>query len=677
MTTHPSVPKVLSELQTRYPNATLLALGQTVFWDEPMKATLNRLAQACGYRFPFLLCVHCTDYFAKISRPMRTDRQIVALPHNDGTTRDLWSAAGELSCLFGSEVIPTRQRYVNAGVAFDKVAKWHPDGEQVFTDRMTEAWGWRGLVHTEYQSVIVHEICLQHVLEPLRELLQWGFEQSLHLLPAHLRQQARSTVVDQIFAWIDEFAERHPNQCLSALYQWLFPRFFQMLGAPIDNVRTDCSANLLKFTPDTALLPRFQLVDIFLNPQTRSVAEQAYNEAVADSEIYTLDRFGEGAIPFDLVIPKRGRGTLRVTDRWLIVETEPAVAIPLEQPVRSVLQLAQVLMQHFANPVTLVGKAVTLVSMLAREFLFVMNEEGSPYVWRTRKMNHYLRAHGIQWDIHPILRLVYPTWDTIGGEHCEAIALPEHLAEVFGKREICTTEFAARWRNVVETQKKLLETIRQLSSPRELLEFLAQREGESWDTLREEYDRHLAALREMRQQAETIHRHIHSLYAQIEQWKREYQRIEIAKGENYRETIKPLKERLWELAQRGVHAGREVERIWDEIRQYEEARKSFDRELQQRREWIAAARAEVARLKPQRQMLERGEQNQRTRQRVKEIEWQAELRKMELVRRAILVADGLVHTNHRPTFWWIPLVDPSGGWFDRITQGTEIYLEEI
>jgi hypothetical protein len=677
MNMHPSVTKVLSELQERYPNTTLLALGQTVFWDEPMKAVLNRLAQEAGVRFPFLLCVHCTDYFAKLHRPVQTDRKIIALPHNDGTTRDLWSAAGELSCLFGSEVVPTRQRYVNAGVAFDKVAKWHPEGEQVFTDRMTEAWGWRGLVHTEHRSVIVHEVCLNHVKEPLLELLQWGFEESLKMLSPEHREKARLAVADRILGWIDEFARQYPDQCLSALYQWLFPRFFTMLGAPVDNVTTNCSANLLKLSPETSSLPRFQLVNLFLNPQTRPVAEEAYNCAVADSEIYTLDRFGEGAIPFDLIVPQRGRGTLRVTDRWLVVETEDPITIPLERPVHSVADLAQVLQQHFVSGVTLVGKAVTLVSMLAREFLFVMNEGGSPYIWRTRKMNQYLRENGIEWILHPILRLVYPTWDTMGGEKCEMLTLPDHLANAFGKRQICTNEFSSRWREVVAEQKGLLETIRQLTSPREVLEFLAERDGEQWRALREEFDRHISLLRDLRRQAEEIHQRIHALYGQIVQWKQEYQRIERAKGENYRQTIKPLKERLWELAQQGITDSPEVERIHAEIRQHEEARKSFDRELQQRREWIAEARAEVARLKPQRQQLERGEQNQRARQRATEIERQAELRKMELVRQAILVSEGLVHTDHRPTFWWIPLVDPSGKWLERIVRGTKMYLEEI
>jgi len=677
MNMHPSVTKVLSELQERYPNTTLLALGQTVFWDEPMKAVLNRLAQEAGVRFPFLLCVHCTDYFAKLHRPVQTDRKIIALPHNDGTTRDLWSAAGELSCLFGSEVVPTRQRYVNAGVAFDKVAKWHPDGEQTFTDRMTEAWGWRGLVHTGYRSVIVHEVCLNHVKEPLLELLQWGFEESLKMLSPEHREKARVAVADRILGWMDEFARQYPDQCLSALYQWLFPRFFPMLGAPVDNVTTNCSANLLKLSPETSRLPRFQLVNLFLNPQTRPVAEEAYNCAVADSEIYTLDRFGEGAIPFDLIVPQRGRGTLRVTDRWLVVETEDPITIPLERPVYSVADLAQVLQQHFVSGVTLVGKAVTLVSMLAREFLFVMNEGGSPYIWRTRKMNQYLRENGIEWNLHPILRLVYPTWDTMGDEQCETLTLPEHLANAFGKQRICTNEFSSRWREVVAEQKGLLETIRQLTSPREVLEFLAEREGEQWHALREEYDRHISLLRDLRRQAEEIHQCIHALYRQIEQWKQEYQRIEMAKGENYRQTIKPLKERLWELAQQGITDSPEVERIHAEIRQHEEARKRFDRELQQRREWIAQARQEVARLKPQRRLLERGEQNQRARQRMAEIERQAELRKMELVRQAILVSEGLVHTDHRPTFWWIPLVDPSGKWLERIVRGTKMYLEEI
>ncbi|MER3474046.1 MAG: hypothetical protein C4335_08430 [Armatimonadota bacterium] len=677
MTMHPSVASVLSQLQEKYPNATLLALGQTVFWDEPMKAVLNRLMAERGQRFPFLLCVHCTDYFAKLSYPIQTDRKIVALPHNDGTTRNLWSAAGELSCLFGNETIPTRQRYVNAGVAFDKVAKWHPDGEQNFTDRMTEAWGWRGLVHTELHSVIVHEVCLHHVLEPLMELLEWGFQQSLNLLPPHRRAEARSVVADRVLGWVTDFAKQYPDQCLSALYQWLFPRFFAMLGAPTDNLSTNCSANLLKLSPETASLPRFQLANIFLNPQTRPIAETAYNQAVEGSEVYTLDRFGEGAIPFDLVVAKRGRGTLRLTDRWLIVETPEPITIPLQRPVHSVVELAQVAQQHFGTGVTLVGKAVVLVSMLAREFLFVMNEGGSPYVWRTRKMNQYLREHGIAWDIHPILRLVYPTWDTMDGEDGLTITLPDHLANAFGKSEISTAEFSRRWREVVAEQKSLLETIRRLTSPRDVLEFLAQRESEQWHALRQEYDRDIAILRELRQHAQAIHQRIHALYAQIEGWKQEYQRIEREKGENYRQTIKPLKERLWELAQQGVTSGEEVTHLHEQIRRHEAERVRFDRELQQQREWIAQARAEVARLKPQRQMLERGEENRRARQRVREIELLAELRKMELVRQAILVSEGLVHTDHRPTFWWIPLVDPSGGWFDRITQRTELYLEEI
>lgn len=677
MTMHPSVATVLSQLQEKYPNATLLALGQTVFWDEPMKAVLNRLMVEREQRFPFLLCAHCTDYFAKLSSPIQTNRQIVALPHNDGTTRDLWSAAGELSCLFGSETVPTRHRYVNAGVAFDKVAKWHPDGEQRFTDRMTEAWGWRGLVHTELQSVIVHEVCLQHVLEPLMELLEWGFQESLKFLPPHRRAEARSVVADRILGWVTDFAKQYPDHCLSALYQWLFPRFFAMMGTPTDNLSTNCSANLLKFSPETACLPRFQLVDIFLNPQTRSIAETAYNQAVEDSEIYTLDRFGEGAIPFDLVIANRGRGTLRITERWLVVETPEPITIPLQDPVHSVAQLAQVTQQHFGTGVSLVGKAVTLVSMLAREFLFVMNEGGSPYVWRTRKMNQYLREHGIGWDIYPILRLIYPTWDTMDGGDGLTLALPDHLASAFGKSEISTAEFSRRWREVVKEQKNLLETIRHLTSPREVLEFLSQREGDQWHALRQEYDRDIAILRDLRRQAEAIHQRIHALYAQVEGWKEEYQRIEREKGENYRRTIKPLKERLWELAQQGVTSGEEVIRLHEQIRQHEAARVRFDKELQQRREWIAQARAEVARLKPQRQMLERGEENRRARQRVLEIERLVELRKMELVRQAILVAEGLVHTNHRPTFWWIPLVDPSGGWLDRITRQTELYLEEI
>ena len=94
-----SLETVLGELDRLAPGAPLLALGQTVLWDEPMKGGVALLLK--GKR-KFIAGVHDTDYFAKLPSGERKKGQFKAVPHNDTTTRALWSAAGEFSALFGS-----------------------------------------------------------------------------------------------------------------------------------------------------------------------------------------------------------------------------------------------------------------------------------------------------------------------------------------------------------------------------------------------------------------------------------------------------------------------------------------------------------------------------------------------------------------------------------------------
>ena len=80
-------PSVLSALQTireRYPDVPFLALGQTVFWDEPTKAVWRRLLDAHLPGATLIAGVHDTDYFAKTSAHVGDDKPYVALPHDDG-----------------------------------------------------------------------------------------------------------------------------------------------------------------------------------------------------------------------------------------------------------------------------------------------------------------------------------------------------------------------------------------------------------------------------------------------------------------------------------------------------------------------------------------------------------------------------------------------------------------
>ncbi len=126
--------------------------------------------------------------------------------------------------------------------------------------------------------------------------------------------------------WVEEYAASEPDATLSDLYRWLTPRLWACVrGTGSCNLQTSHSLKIFRFNRETAEFPRFQFVDLFLNLSTRKIACNAYNAAVQGSGIYTLDQFGEGALPFDVVIPKRGRGTLRVHQNSLVIETEPPI----------------------------------------------------------------------------------------------------------------------------------------------------------------------------------------------------------------------------------------------------------------------------------------------------------------------------------------------------------------
>src|SRR5688500_5434441 len=95
---HPSA-SVIRELHERYPNTPFLTLGQTVLWDEPVKAAFCRMLESYAPNAVMMAAVHDTDYFAKLSRvegEAAGREKFVLLPHNDGDTRGLWSAAGEI-----------------------------------------------------------------------------------------------------------------------------------------------------------------------------------------------------------------------------------------------------------------------------------------------------------------------------------------------------------------------------------------------------------------------------------------------------------------------------------------------------------------------------------------------------------------------------------------------------
>ncbi|HLK58044.1 MAG TPA: hypothetical protein VKU00_15860 [Chthonomonadaceae bacterium] len=644
---------VLAQLRSDYPKSPFLALGQTVFWDEPVKAVLRRLLDQHHLGGEMVIGVHDTDYFAKTRVRRAGSGRFVLLPHNDGTTRDLWSAAGEISALFGNESFPTRHDFVRYGAAFERIAAVSPEGRQAFLDAITEAWGWRGLVYTGSRDLIVHRLPLREVGDGILEMLTWAFENTLpQIAPGCCQGEAR-LIAEQILEWCQEFRAAHPEQHLTHLFQYVLPKLYTLLlGHEPEHTRVDGTAHLLLLNPQSAGLPRFRFVDLFLQPATRQIAMNAYNQAVAGSTIYTLDKFGAGALPFDIVHPERGRGTLRVTDRVLFVETRQPVAIGLKQPITSIQDLAEILTRKLGDHVTLVGKAVTLVSMLAQEFIFVFNEEGSLYVKRTRQMNDTLRQHGIALDMRPILRVRYHTWDslTVGKS---TLRLVPHLEAAFGRQTITTPEFASSWKQVVEEQRHLCTRLAALRKPLDLLGFLQERDPVSpWEERIAEYRDAKQTLLELRQQGAALQAEVSRCYEMLRELRRASLEVQTQQGEHFRNT------RAWTpeaTAQR---------------RRYVVLK---EQTAQAKRTLLAR----INRLKSQRLQLERGSEALEARATLRRIEDQAELARLTMLRNALLTTEGLTHTNHRPSAWWLPMLDTTGDWFRRVVETTELYTEPL
>ncbi len=645
--------ELLAELRNRYPDAPFLALGQTVFWDEPIKAVLRQLLDENGLGGSMVVGVHDTDYFAKAHVRHSGTGRFVLMAHNDGTTKDLWSAAGEISTLFGSETFPGRQDFARHGVAFERVARRAPEGRQAFLDAMTEAWGWRGLVYTGSRDLIVHRLPLREVGDGIMEMLLWGFENSvLQVVPGCCQDEAR-LVANTMLGWCREFRDARPDSNLSQLFQHVLPRFYSLLlGHEPTDLAVDGSAHLLLFNPSTASLPRFRFVDLFLDPRTSALAADAYNQAVAGSEIYTLDKFGAGALPFDLIIPGRGRGTVRTTPRVLFVETRQPIAIGLKKPIESVEELAEIVSAKLGDKATLVGKAVSLVSMLAQEFVFVFNEEGSLYVRRTRKMNDLLARSGVALDMRPILRMRYHTWDAFRAASV-TLRLPEHLAASFGRPTITAPEFAASWRQVVAEQRELCERIKTLKKPLELLAFLHDRDPlASWEECRAEYAQAKETLCRLHAQAMRIDSEIKRNYTLLRDSRAETAAVQEAKGRHFRATSE-----------------------WTSVETT--SRADYDRQLLTLEALKRSVCDTIRPLRDRRHAIERGPEATEARATLARIEDDAERARLHLVRNALLTIEGLLHTNHRPSAWWLPLLDHSGDWFRQIVATAELYTEPL
>jgi hypothetical protein len=669
-----SFEQVVHKLRSEYPGVKLLALGQTSFWDEPMKAILCKLLNECYPEGITIIGIHDLDYFSKVPPTAYVSDTWAILPHNDFSTRDLWVATGELSRLFGSEIIPTRDQLTMYGVQLDRIAKDFPDGREALLDMATEAWGWRGLVHTDSGIELARDIRLADALPHFLKLLRWGFEGSLDSLGEPSKGRI---VAENLIAKVQAYADNHPEATIADLLLEFLKEFYVLLlRYEPTNLRFTTASELFTFNKSTASLPRFRIVNTFLASETRDICQKAYNQAVEGSDTYTLDKFPLGAIPFDLVIPGRGRGTICLLDNHVVIDLPNPISLPVKTLPQTTAELADLTETHFGSNVMLIGKAVTLVLMIASEFIFVLNEQASAYVPRCKKLATLLKKKGVNLPFFPILRIGYSTWDSLVASSA-TFRLPGHLAATFHQGEITAQEFAESWRAVVEEQEKLLERISQLSNSTDLLAFLAEQQSEPWLKRIDEYGKAQATIRRLNEQITPLKEESIRLRNLSHQIKAEIQELEIRKGEHFRQYIKPLKDKLWQMEANGINSGSEVDKIRNNLRIYEHERSKIEAEIEQKRKEALEIYNRSLDLKNKVRKLEKREEIQQARNTIKRIEYEAELAKLWLVRDAILVSKGLPYTNHRPTAWWFLLADPELRWFEHVAETTEFRFEEI
>lgn len=670
-----SFDEILTRLRTEFPGVKLLALGQTVYWDEPVKCILRRLLDERHPEARMVIGIHDADYFSRVPSSVHLPEGWHILPHSDGITKDMWIATGEISSLFGSETIPTRDLLVGHGVQFDKIARSYPGGRDALLETATEAWGWRGLAHVDSATEIASGISLRDALPHLIDLLAWGFSHSLDMLSDADAARGRYEA-DRLLAEAREYAESHPEASITDMFRDFLPRFYQrLLGYQPANLELVSMSELFQFNRSTAGLPRFNLLRAFLDPATRTKCQEAYDLAVQGSETFTLDRFCVGAIPFDLVIPGKGRGTICLRDGMVVVDADEPITLATDGDPSTPEELAALVEDKLGPKTALVGKALTLVLMMSSEFIFVLHEQASAYVPRCEKMASLMKERGVSLPFCPILRIGYHTWDALSA--CDAtFNLPGHLAAAFGQGEITSTELADSWRAVVREQEESLGRLSRISDMDQLLTFLAEKHGEPWPARIEAYISAYATIRKLTNRSDPLKEESVRLRDLGHQIKQEVQSLEIEKGGQFRRAVKPLKDALDRLELESGDAA-EIARLRDDLREHEVTRAELQARIAQKREEANQAHNRSLELKHAVRSIERGEEMVKARETLGLIEYEAELARLWLVRDAILVSRGLTYTDHRPSAWWFLLVDPELKWFNRIAETVELRFEEI
>uniref|UniRef100_UPI00286A4AF1 hypothetical protein n=1 Tax=Armatimonas sp. TaxID=1872638 RepID=UPI00286A4AF1 len=296
-----------------------------------------------------------------------------------------------------------------------------------------------------------------------------------------------------------------------------------------------------------------------------------------------------------------------------------------------------------------------ILQMLAREHVFIFHEGASSYVKLSRKFHQLLGARlGFSSQVFPILRIRYRAWDALEGT-CSWFHLPEPFQRAFGTEELCSPSFAQRWRSVVESQKTMLKEIGLLRRPTQLIGFLDRTLGGAWSTLSVEYSSLHNVLAEVQAKVDDLSTQRDDLYERRRFLRKEIGTAQLALGNHFRAKIFQLDPSPGDILEREQLQAR-VDKI---LRDLHHQKQSF----------LALKEAQQAVVQDQAVV--------NVHERRRQIELEAELKRLRLVRDAIISSEGLEQASRRPSAWWFPLVSPNGKWYRQTMESADYYLEPL
>jgi hypothetical protein len=606
----------------------LIALGQTVFWDELLKSMLVAAAQQHAPDLRLVAGAHDTDYFSKMPRAGGSRSDFSLQSRDDERTSQMWAAVAETSAVLGSEHPVTRAELRAAGLPLKQLAREAPEGPSEFYREATEAWGWRGVANHSSGRTTACDTSARLVSPTVRDLMAWAVEQSREVLLDDESRETSERLLTVVESIIEQCRSHAGERTLTDLYLCLLSGFYSvLLGELPEQVTITASTELFRFTEETWDRPLFDAVDLFLAPETREKAHQAYDTVVAHSGIYQLEQFGEGAIPFDLVICGRGRGTIRVIgDRAAFDLPEGTIEWRLDREITGRRDLLEAASRAFSGPeeacpdMCLVGKAIALPMMLSREHSMVLLENASVYVPQTHRLIRLLRSSGVEFALNPVMRLHFETWDAMAVANAK-LQMPAHLARFFEEDCMHADCFSQQWRKAVARARALVERLGEARAPETMLTILADADEDVAD---------LSA---------------------------RHSRVALARRESG-EAIQALRDR--------------TQALWIEIKQILRAADAAHEAPPEER--LAALREEREGLIQQILSAAADEEHQRLQERYHGLLLEIERRRLSMIADAHRTL-GLEHSNYRPPWWWFLAVDPSGGWLRELAETATMRLE--